>query len=267
MMDLINSSRKIVVPAGYSEYTVDADGEIDLQLECYRDSEIFLKILRAPKLNLTTESCGGCSIACLVWNESETSTEFHELHNVRRDTHLHIAYGEIVKGDTLRHTKIDLLEPGAEALMSSATLAAARKEFHASVASRAPHTNGDMKNYAVILEGGRFVMDAAGIIERGAHVSESHQTSRALCFDDTVYASIVPALLIDDNDVKASHAASVGRVDEDQLYYLQSRGLDINECMRLISTGYLMPITDTINDERLKETLKKELEEKIAALC
>ena len=125
MMDLINSSRKIVVPAGYSEYTVDAEEEIDLQLECSRDSEIFLKILRAPKLNLTTESCGGSSIACLVWNESETGTEFNELHKVRRDTRLHIAYGEIVKGDTLRHTKIDLLEPGAEALMSSATLAAA----------------------------------------------------------------------------------------------------------------------------------------------
>ena len=124
-----------------------------------------------------------------------------------------------------------------------------------------------MRNYAVILKDGRFLMDAAGAIEKGAHVSESHQTSRALCFDDTMAATIIPALLIDDNDVKASHAASVGRVDEEQLYYLQSRGLNMNDCMRLISTGYLMPITETISDERLRETLKKELEEKIAAIC
>ena len=266
-MILIDSSRKITVPAGYSEYMIDAEGEIDLLFEGTGNSEVFLKVVHAPRMNLHTESSGGGSLTYLVWNESEDPAEFHEQHNVHADTRLHIAYGEIVKGDTLRHTAVDLLAPGADALMSSATLAAGRKEYHAAVASRAPHTNGDMKNYAVILEGGRFLMDAAGIIERGAHVSESHQTSRALCFDDTMNASIVPALLIDDNDVKASHAASVGRVDEDQLYYLQSRGLSINECMRLISTGYLMPITDTINDERLKETLKKELEEKIAAIC
>ena len=110
-------------------------------------------------------------------------------------------------------------------------------------------------------------MNAVGSIEYGAIGAESHQTSRALCFDSEMNAKIIPVLLIDENDVKASHATSVGRVDEDQLYYLQSRGLSPQQCTALISTGYLLPVTEVIHDEKLKESLKNELEEKISQLC
>ena len=74
-------------------------------------------------------------------------------------------------------------------------------------------------------------------------------------------------LLIDENDVQASHAMSMGRVDDDQLYYLMSRGLTMQQCTSLISTGYLMPIADVIDQEELRNTLRKELEGKISSLC
>ncbi len=266
-MNPVRENMKITLPSGYSEFEIGADHDIVLEFTAGQDAEVFLKITRAGKITMRTLTSGKAEVTYLVWNESETPVAFTEEHRVLGDSALHVAYGEIVRGDAEHNTVIDLLEPGARAHLSSATLASAHKHYKVVMTSRAPHTNGDMTNYAVILRDGEYVMDAAGAIEKGAHTSESHQTSRALCFDDTMAATIIPALLIDDNDVKASHAASVGRVDEEQLYYLMSRGLTLNDCMRLISTGYLMPIADTIHNDHLRETLRKELEEKIAAIC
>ena len=266
-MIVIDRITEIIVPAGYSEYEICADHAVDLRFRASAGCEVFLKVTKAGSIRLHTVSDNGAAVTYLIWNEVPGAVVFNETHEVYGNTKLSVAYGEVDQGESVRTATVELMEEGAEADVSSATLAAVEKSYHLKVTSRAPHTNGNMRNYAVILKDGRFLMDAAGAIEKGARVSESHQTSRALCFDDTMAATIIPALLIDENDVKASHAASVGRVDEEQLYYLQSRGLSINDCMRLISTGYLMPITDTISDERLRETLKKELEEKIAAIC
>ena len=124
-----------------------------------------------------------------------------------------------------------------------------------------------MKEYAVVLGKGRLTIEAIGKIVKGAYRSESHQTSRALSFEEGQNATILPELLIDEDDVQASHAMSMGRVDEDALYYLMSRGLSVQQCTSLISQGYLMPITETLNNEELKTKLKEEMERKISELC
>ncbi|HCK87575.1 MAG TPA: ABC transporter ATP-binding protein, partial [Erysipelotrichaceae bacterium] len=67
--------------------------------------------------------------------------------------------------------------------------------------------------------------------------------------------------------VQASHAMSIGRVDDDVLYYMMSRGLNLQQCTSLISTGYLMPITEVIANEELRTKLREELERKMSDLC
>jgi Fe-S cluster assembly protein SufD len=135
------------------------------------------------------------------------------------------------------------------------------------VVNFAPHTHGEIRNYAVVLKTGVLMIDAIGKIVKGARKSESHQTSRALSFEDGQKSTILPELLIDENDVQASHAMSIGRMDEDQLYYMMSRGLSVEQCTSLVSAGYLMPITEVIDNEELRETLRSEMERKIGELC
>ena len=178
-----------------------------------------------------------------------------------------VAYGEINRADTLRSVHMALREEGARGLLSSASLVDSSKTYNMNVVNYAPHTYGDMKNYAVVLGHGRLMIDAVGKIIKGAFRSESHQTSRALSFEEGQNAVILPELLIDEDDVQASHAMSMGRVDEDALYYLMSRGLSVQQCTSLISQGYLLPITETLNNEELKNKLKEEMERKIGELC
>ena len=124
-----------------------------------------------------------------------------------------------------------------------------------------------MENYSIVLQGGRYRMEATGKIEKGARGAKSHQTSRALTFDAQQTATILPKLLIDENDVEASHATTIGQMDENQMYYLQSRGLSEDEAIRLVTIGYLLPIARISDDPKLQEALAQEIETKVNEVC
>ena len=252
---------------GLSEFTIDSDREVTLDFECQTKASVYIRIVRCLKLNIHTTTKNGGDAAYLFWNAADRTQNYEEKHEVLKDSSLRIAYCECSLAESVRASDIKLLEPGASALISSASLVNTNTAYTLNVVSYAPHTSGIMENYAVVLKGGHFYLDATGNIHKGAHGSESHQTSRALCFDEGQASTIKPKLLIDEHDVQASHATTVGRVNEEQLYYMQSRGLTQKQCTGLISAGYLMPAAEVIEDEELKKTLKNELEGKIAELC
>ncbi len=266
-MKTISSDMTLELQPGLSEFTIDSDREVTLDFECQTKASVYIRIVRCLKLNIHTTTKNGGDAAYLFWNAADRTQNYEEKHEVLKDSSLRIAYCECSLAESVRASDIKLLEPGASALISSASLVNTNTAYTLNVVSYAPHTSGIMENYAVVLKGGHFYLDATGNIHKGAHGSESHQTSRALCFDEGQASTIKPKLLIDEHDVQASHATTVGRVNEEQLYYMQSRGLTQKQCTGLISAGYLMPAAEVIEDEELKKTLKNELEGKIAELC
>ena len=70
-------------------------------------------------------------------------------------------------------------------------------------------------------------------------------------------------LYIDENDVKASHALTIGQPDADQLYYLQSRGLSTRQAVGLLSIGYFKPVISLIEDESAREAIESRMEERV----
>ena len=72
-----------------------------------------------------------------------------------------------------------------------------------------------------------------------------------------------PILLIDEDDVTAGHAASVGRVDPMQLYYLMSRGISQREAERLVIHGFLAPVVEKFPIEAVKRQLTDVIERKV----
>ncbi len=266
-MQAVRTNCDISLAEGYSEFEIDSDRDLEITFRAEGKCDAFVRIVHAGSLRIRTFAAAGAQVNYLFWNVSDEKLTADESHEVMSDARVTVAYGECNGGETVRKTYVALREQGAEALVSSASLVSCRKDYRMDVVNFAPHTHGDMKNYAVVLATGNLMIDAIGRIVRGAYASESHQTSRALSFEDGQKATILPELLIDENDVQASHAMSMGRVDEDQLYYLMSRGLSPQQCTSLISTGYLLPIADTIDNPELKEKLKEEMERKIAELC
>ncbi|GDX61747.1 hypothetical protein LBMAG33_0570 [Candidatus Levyibacteriota bacterium] len=77
-------------------------------------------------------------------------------------------------------------------------------------------------------------------IQNGARGSDGFFSSKIILFDDAKGRS-VPSLEIDENDLKAGHASTIGRPNEDQIFYMRSRGLTEKQAEELIISGFFMP--------------------------
>lgn len=268
-MKLFDVGGKInqIIQSGYEEWIVDTLDPLTIDIVCDGHSSIYLNVKQAIDLKLNVTVLENAGLSLLVWNNAIEHINYNEEYYVKKNAVLNLAYGECNHADTRRVSNVSLQEEGATATIKSATLCKNVKHMNITCTSEAPYTDGKMENYSVVLEGADYVITATGKIVKGAHGSKSHQVSRALTFDENQNATIIPKLLIDENDVEASHATSVGQIDENQMVYLQSRGLTEKQVMSLVTIGYLMPIADFIENEELKQVLTNEIESKVTESC
>ena len=116
-------------------------------------------------------------------------------------------------------------------------------------------TTGIMKNNLIAKNKGKIVLDGVSKIKKGNRLSNARQSNRGVLLDDISSIKTIPCLLIDEYDCKANHGAAIGKISDDGLFYLMSRGLSKKDAMNLIISGFIKPFMDKIKDE----TLQKEL--------
>lgn len=138
-----------------------------------------------------------------------------------------------------------------------------KKKYDITINNNEKSTYGELNNFGVVKDSATLIFNGTGYIKSNSKKSESHQTSKIITFGESVNAQTNPYLIIDENDVKASHAAAVGKMDEDQLYYIQSRGINSENASKLVTFGYLMPIIDKINNDNVKIKLQELIEKKV----
>ncbi|MCI2773567.1 Fe-S cluster assembly protein SufD [Staphylococcus petrasii] len=124
-------------------------------------------------------------------------------------------------------------------------------------------TNGYILKHGVMLEDASSIFNGIGYIKHGGTKSIANQESRVLMLSENARGDANPILLIDEDDVEAGHAASVGRVDPEQLYYLMSRGISQKEAERLVIHGFLDPVVRELPIEDVKRQLREVIELKV----
>ncbi len=128
----------------------------------------------------------------------------------------------------------------------------------------APHTRSDLLFKNAIMEGGRTVYRGVIRIAQHAQRSDAYQANRNLMLGDNARSESIPALEIIANDVRCTHGATVGKIDPDQLFYLQSRGLSRPEAVQLLVRGFFFPVLQHIDQEyitgRMNEIIEKRTE-------
>lgn len=223
----------------------------------------YRRIEQGGNMHCVMDVEAGAKIIGARLNEADhqEALNIQETNTIARNAHVEISYGEVADGNTDGKYTYELNEEGAEVHLHVAAISRNkdRKHFEVTLNHHAPHTYGIMENYGVTRHQSGLVFDGVGRIEKGMHESNSHQTSRIMVFEPNCIARANPYLFIDDYDVKASHAASVGAMNEDHLYYLQSRGLTKRQSMHLITLGYLLPAINVLKDEALEQHFEEML--------
>ncbi len=107
---------------------------------------------------------------------------------------------------------------------------------------QATNTFGRIVIKGVAANGARVVVDGMVKIGKNARKTDSFLEMRILLLDKKSSAVAEPKLEIENNDVKASHAATVGKIDDEQLFYMASRGIELDEAKKLIVEGFLKEV-------------------------
>ncbi|WP_283576074.1 SufB/SufD family protein [Limosilactobacillus pulli] len=156
---------------------------------------------------------------------------------------------------------------GGEAEIKMVTIASGQQiqGVQTQILNHGPHTVGNIVQNGVAKDKAVLNFHAVGKTERGAYGANSQQQSRILTLSDECKGEADPVLLIEENDVNAGHAASIGKVDADDLYYLESRGLSEHEAQVLLTRGFLLPVLNQFPDQKLREQLINELEQRLEA--
>lgn len=106
----------------------------------------------------------------------------------------------------------------------------------------APHTTSRVTSKSISKEGGTAVYRGKLFIAPNAHDSTANVECDALLLDEKSRTDTIPDIQIRNNDVTIAHEAKVGKLSEDQLFYLMSRGLTIDEARAMIVNGFIEPI-------------------------
>jgi Fe-S cluster assembly protein SufD len=184
---------------------------------------------------------------------------------VGRDGKLEWALGLMNDGNTVSENTTHLIGDGSFADTKTVTVGRGdqKQNFTTSVIHHGKHSEGYILKHGVMKESASSIFNGIGKIEHGATKSNAEQTSRVLMLSEKARGDANPILLIDEDDVTAGHAASVGRVDPLQLYYLMSRGILKVEAERLVIHGFLAPVVNELPIEGVKKQLVEIIERKV----
>ena len=195
----------------------------------------------------------------------DTTLYFNRRAKIEKDAHVEWAIAFMNDCNTLGDLDSELVGEGSfeDSKAIAVTTANQKVGINNRVTNRGPHSTGLINQRGVLLENSRLIFNGIGQIVHGAHGSKADQQNRVLMMSDEAHGDANPLLLIDENDVIAAHAASVGPVDKVQMNYLMSRGIPYDQAQRLVIRGFLGAVLDAIPNKDVRRKMIDILERKL----
>ncbi|CAN5760964.1 Fe-S cluster assembly protein SufD [soil metagenome] len=180
-----------------------------------------------------------------------------------RITTLYVALG----GDVTRaDVQCRLVRPGAHVDMLGLYLPEGNQHFdHQTLQDHiSPHASSNLLFKGALRDQARSVFRGLIRVHPGAQRTDAYQTNRNLILSSEARADSLPNLEIAADDVRCSHAATVGQLDEEEIFYLLSRGIPMREAIRLVVFGFFGEVLDQFPNREVKQELVRAIERKLA---
>jgi len=154
--------------------------------------------------------------------------------------------------------EVRLAGPGAEASLDGLALlnGAQVADTHSVLDHAQPHGTSRQLHKCIVDDGARAVFNGRVFVRPGAQATDAQQQCRTLLLSDHARVDAKPQLEIDADDVKCAHGAAVGQLDPEELFYLQSRGLDAAAARNLLTYGFASDLLAHIPVASLRRALR-----------
>ncbi len=194
-----------------------------------------------------------------VWNFT------HERGQVERGGNLDWIFGAVGSQLTKNFSTLDLVGEGAVGKMSGFYFTDRDQHLDHDTQQNhlAPATTSDLLFKGALLENSRSVWQGMIYVAPNAPKADGYQANRNLVLSKSARADSIPGLEILTDDVRCTHGATVGRIDQDQVFYLLSRGIPQREAERLIVEGFFEPIMQRIPFEGVRQRFQDSISKKM----
>ena len=262
---------KIVIDNSFSTDIINVDRDSYLVINNdVQTNKIELNILNC-KVTIVDMS----KIANKVVNFIESEGNVVEIANDNVDKTLKISN----TNSNIEYNIIDLLDNDVKYLVNeeivsrgsstsiniaSVSYKSKNKDYKINTSNLCEGSNNEISCFGIVKDDSVLNYDVSSFIKNGAKKSVVRQNSNILLFDKESVGKNNPVLIIEENDVKASHGSSIGKVDDDTMFYLCSRGLSKSEATNLICLGKMEYIINKIDDKDIKESLVSKFKERMS---
>jgi len=178
---------------------------------------------------------------------------------------LHWIIGGIGSKFTKSAIEADMIGKGGTALLSGVYFADTKQQLHYDTQQNhiAENCKSDLLYKAALRDEARTVWRGNIRVFPNAQKTDGYQANRNLQLSDKSRADSIPGLEIEADDVRCTHGATIGNIEEEPMFYLESRGIPQNDARRLIVEGFFAPVIERLPLAETRERLTAEIGKKI----
>jgi Fe-S cluster assembly protein SufD len=206
----------------------------------------------------------GASIQYLVlqqWPEDVTHVATHRVH-LGRDARAELVVAATGAAVSKVYMEVAMMGQGGTARISGLVIGDGKQHFdYQSLQDHfAPNCLSDLLVKGALRDEARSVYSGLIKIRKDAQHSDAYQANRNLLLSSKAHTDSIPKLEIEANDVRCTHGATVGQVDSEQLFYLQSRGFSLKEAQDTLVHGFFQPVIDRIALPRVRDQIHEAID-------
>jgi Fe-S cluster assembly protein SufD len=208
-----------------------------------------------------------------------SNVQFGSLQNLSQDSYCYT----LKRGDATTHASVDWIEgnfgtrltrsdvetelngEGSESQIVGAFFGHEDQhlDINARVWHNAEHTTADLVTRGVLDDVARSVYEGVQDVGRDAWDTSSYQRENTLMLSDDSEADASPKLIIKNHDTEASHSATVGQVDQKDLFYMTSRGIDPYTARNMLVEGFFVPVLEEIAVDEFRDDVQELVRERL----
>ena len=206
-------------------------------------------------------------VACQLYNDQTLNFQINSTE-IGRDASARTLFAGF--GGSLNRLENEgiLAGQGARSEMLALSLADGKQEFDQRTLQRhaAPNTWSDLLFKNALAGWSKSIFKGLIRVEPDAAQTDAYQTNRNLLLSPNAEADSMPGLEILNDDVKCSHGAASGQLDEELLFYMRTRGLTIPIAQKLLAIGFLSDVLERLKHPQIAEAIQREIEARFARL-